>query len=532
MKVEQQLLDMNATFVKDIEVVKFESDQFFLVVIAIIIFFMQCGFAFLEAGAVRTKNTVNILIKNMLDAFIGGVSYWAIGWGLAYGEGGNPFCGGSQFFNFQLPYGLYPKWFFQFVFAATAATIVSGAIAERCQFFAYFMYSIIITGWVYPPVSHWAWDGAGWLAQTGYYKDFAGSGVVHLLGATCAIVGCYFIRPRRGRFSKKGEPIDMPGHSVPLAGLGGFILIFGFLAFNGGSQTTISNPGDGGVVALAIVNTILGASTGGMSVLFLTKFVWNKTGKWSFLMTLNGALAGMVSLCAGCNVYEPWAALVVGAGGGFCFLAVHTLMLKFKLDDPLDAVAVHGGGGLWGLLMVPFFMSANRAIGERGIFFDGHTSFPWTVLGVHIAAAIAILAWSIFWSTLLFGALKYTKMLRVSTEMEFKGMDLVKHGEAAYPAGAWVEYQYNKTDKSKAKEGEATTNPCMSGGGVIAGTMTMDGAKTNIDGEVYNNPFEMVPTTGKLMKQMSATFLSATAAGAQNGGVDNAGLEKGDEGKK
>merc|ERR1719341_2983193 len=165
-------------------------------------------------------------------------------------------------------------------------------------------------------------------------------------------------------------------------------------------------------------------------------------------------------------------------------------------------------------------------------FFDGHVSFPWTVLGVHIAAALAILAWSIFWSTLLFGSLKYMKMLRVSTEMEFKGMDLVKHGEAAYPAGAWVEYQYNKTEKGK--EGEATTNPCMSGGGVIAGTMTMDGAKTNIDGEVYNNPFEMVPTTGKLMKQMSSTFLSATAGAmqSQNGGVDNAGLEKGDEAKK
>jgi len=523
------------------------SDQFFLIVIAIIIFFMQCGFAFLEAGSVRSKNTVNILIKNMLDAFIGATSYWAIGWGLAYGEGGNLFCGGSEYFNYSMDYEKYPKWFFQFVFAATAATIVSGSIAERCQFGAYFLYSIIITGWVYPPVSHWAWSGEGWLSIAacsadqiakeecpGYYLDFAGSGVVHLLGAGCSIMGCYFMGARRGRFNKKGEPIDMPGHSVPLAGLGGFILIFGFLAFNGGSQTTISNEGDGGVVALAIVNTILGASTGGMSVLFLTKYLWHRVGdgKWSFLMTLNGALAGMVSLCAGCNVYEPWAALVVGAGGGFCFLCVHTLMLKFKLDDPLDAVAVHGGGGLWGLIMVPFFMSANREIGERGIFFDGHTGFPWTVLGVHIAAALAILSWSIFWSTLLFGALKYTKMLRVSTEMEFKGMDLVKHGEAAYPAGAWVEYQYNKTEKGK--EGEATTNPCMSGGGVIAGTMTMDGAKTNIDGEVYNNPFEMVPTTGKLMKQMSSTFLSATAGAvqSQNGGVDNAGMEKGDEAKK
>ena len=175
----------------------------------------------------------------------------------------------------------------------TAATIVSGAIAERCQFFAYFVYSIIITGWVYPPVSHWAWDEAGWLAQTGFYKDFAGSGVVHLMGGSCAIVGCYFMGPRRGRVNKKGEPIDMPGHSVPLAGLGGFILIFGFLAFNGGSQAQIAHKGDGDAVALAIVNTILGASTGGLAVLFINKFICNRP-YWSFLMCLNGALAGIL----------------------------------------------------------------------------------------------------------------------------------------------------------------------------------------------------------------------------------------------
>ena len=213
------------------------------------------------------------------------------------------------------------------MFAATAATIVSGAIAERCQFFAYFMYSIIITGWVYPPVSHWAWDGTGWLAQTGYYLDFAGSGVVHLLGASCSIVGCYFMGPRIGRFSDAGEPKDVPGHSVPLAGLGGFILIFGFLAFNGGSQGSISNEGDGDTVALAIVNTILGASTGGLAVLFINKFLFKKP--WSFLNTLNGALTGMVSLCAGCNLFEPWASLIVGAAGGIGYIVVNKIMLRY-----------------------------------------------------------------------------------------------------------------------------------------------------------------------------------------------------------
>jgi len=418
---------------KNLDILINNTDQFFLIVIAIIIFFMQCGFAFLEAGSVRSKNTVNILIKNMLDVLIGCISYWAIGWGLAYGEGGNPFCGGSQFFNFQLPYELYPKWFFQFVFAATAATIVSGAIAERCQFNAYFAYSVIITGWVYPPVCHWAWDASGLLAQTGLYKDFAGSGVVHLLGGSCALVGCFFVGPRTDRFSKEGNANAMPGHSVPLAGLGGFILIFGFLAFNGGSQGQIAHAGDGDVVALAIVNTILGGSTGGLVVLFIHKFILSRS-YWSFLMCLNGTLTGMVSLCAGCNLYEPVGALIVGAFGGIGYAITSFSMLKLKLDDPLDAVAVHGAGGLIGVLAVPWFMYVGLEAGERGIFWDGHASLPWYILGYNLAGATAIIVWSAFWSTLLFGSLHLLKMLRVSTDDECRGLDLTKHGELAYPS--------------------------------------------------------------------------------------------------
>eukprot|EP00092_Neocalanus_flemingeri_P000649 GFUD01000691.1.p1 GENE.GFUD01000691.1~~GFUD01000691.1.p1 ORF type:complete len:547 (+),score=127.70 GFUD01000691.1:58-1698(+) len=511
-----------------LEILMNNTDQFFLIVIAIIIFFMQCGFAFLEAGSVRSKNTVNILIKNMLDAFIGGISYWAIGWGLAYGEGGNSFCGGSQFFNFQLDYGLYPKWFFQFVFAATAATIVSGAIAERCQFFAYFAYSIIITGWVYPPVSHWAWDGAGWLAQTGYYYDFAGSGVVHLMGGSCAVVGCYFMGPRRGRFSKKGKPIDMPGHSVPLAGLGGFILIFGFLAFNGGSQAQIAHEGDGDVVALAIVNTILGGSTGGLAVLFINKFMFKQP--WSFLMCLNGALTGMVSLCAGCNFYEPWAALIVGVLGGVGFMIVHFSMLRLKLDDPLDAVAVHGGGGLVGILAVPWFMYVGLKPGERGIFWDGHTNIPWLVLGYNIAGGLCIMLWSAFWSAFLFGTLYYLQMLRVSIDDELKGMDLIKHGESAYPAAAWVEYQYSKGAPGTQDHNRNNAVPANMSGHGLGATITMSGIKEDQGGEAFNNPFEMVPTTGKMFKQMSSTFLSVTASqeggGTQACQEDNKGYEE------
>ncbi|XP_023345791.1 putative ammonium transporter 1 [Eurytemora carolleeae] len=459
----------------ELQDLKFENlekntDHFFLIIIAIIIFFMQGGFAFLEAGAVRSKNTVNILIKNLLDidqlltCFIVllilfyiiciqlscmlklGFVYWAIGWGLAYGAGGNPFCGGSQFLNYHLDYDSYPTWFFQFVFAASAATIVSGAIAERCQFGAYFLYSILITGWVYPVVSHWTWDtgdeqgvGQGWLNSV-EYTDFAGSGVVHLLGASCALVGCSFIGARKGRFNVNGDIVEMAGHSVPLAGLGGFILLFGFLAFNGGSQGSISRPGDGAAVALSIVNTILGACSGGLCVLLFNRFLLRQP--WSFLMTLNGSLAGMVAMCAGCNVYEPWAALVIGTGAGVSFITIHFIMLKLQLDDPLDAVAVHGGGGLWGLVSVPFFMYANLEEGKRGIFWDGHTSYPWIVLGYNLLGALCIFVWAAFWSILIFGGARVLGWLRVSEELELKGMDIDKHGEAAYPAQAWVEVQY------------------------------------------------------------------------------------------
>jgi Amt family ammonium transporter len=356
---------------------------------------MQCGFAFLEAGSVRSKNTVNILIKNLLDCLIGGVAYWAIGWAVAYGDTGNYFIGTSNFFSYNLDHSKYPSWFFPFVFAATAATIVSGSIAERCHFTAYFAYSITITAWVYPPVTHWAWDSSGWLAQLAY-KDYAGSGVVHVLGGVCALTACALIGPRRGRFTKQGIVIDMPGHSVPLAGLGGFLLLFGFLAFNGGSQLAISNEGDAEAVGLVIVNTIIGGCGGGLMALFNSR-CFSSEHKWSYLTTLNGALAGMVAQCAGCNLFEPWTALIVGLLAGVVFILVHNLMLKLRLDDPLDAVAVHAGGGSLGVICVPFFMQGT------GIFWVGHITAPWYTLGINLAGLVSIALWAFFWSGLLFG---------------------------------------------------------------------------------------------------------------------------------
>jgi len=255
-------------------------------------------------------------------------------------------------------------------------------------------------------------------------------------------------------------------------------------------------------VGLAIVNTILGAATGGMTVLFVNKFALQQP--WSFLMTLNGALAGMVALCAGCNLYEPWASLIVGALGGLGFLVIHFGMLRLRLDDPLDAVGVHGGGGLAGLLCVPWFMYVGLEPGERGIFWDGHTAHPWRVLAYQIGGGLAISAWAFFWSLVLFGSLKMAGILRVGTEDEFKGMDLIKHGESAYPADAWVEYQYSN---KKNSQGGLPANMVGNLGAQISATGEVE--KKDANSKDYNNPFEMMPMAGMLFRQTSSAFVGA-----------------------
>uniref|UniRef100_A0A1I8GPP1 Ammonium transporter n=2 Tax=Macrostomum lignano TaxID=282301 RepID=A0A1I8GPP1_9PLAT len=414
-------------------------DSFFLCTMAIVVYFMQCGFAFLEAGAVRSKNTTNILIKNILDSFIGGIAYYVIGYGLAFGApNGNPFCGSGYFAMSYLPESKFSHWFFQFVFAATAATIVSGAVAERCEFLAYITYSFIITGIVYPIVSHWAWDGdIGWLsigikAQNGSlvstYHDFAGSGVVHVTGGCAAFVAAAILGPRIGRFDDETKkPLDIRGHSVPLASLGGFILFFGFFAFNGGSQLSISNSGDGSVVAIAMVNTILSGSVAAFATLLLGRI---RGPHWSLLQTINGGLAGMVAICAGCDVVYPWGACIIGFFAAISYTCWSMLLLALKIDDPLDAVAVHYGGGLWGVIAVAFLHRS------RGIVmtFDQQSGLD---LAVQLVGVLAITAWSGGVSIIVFGILRLLKVFRVSREYEIKGLDFPKHGEMAYPLTAY-----------------------------------------------------------------------------------------------
>ena len=421
---------------------KVNLDGFFLIIMGIIIFLMQCGFALLEAGAVRSKNTTNILMKNMMDIFIGALAYWVVGYSLAFGEEGNLFIG---WVSTCLEQDKLATWFFQFAFAATSATIVSGAMAERCGLLAYIVYSLVLTGFVYPIVSHWCWADAGWLNNTNF-QDFAGSGVVHITGGITALIGCVSLGPRLGRFGwdalMPGRPIQ--GHSAPLTALGGFILMFGFLAFNGGSQGSISNDGDSVAIALAVVNTVLSASAAGITVLVMHMGVesyMNHQYHWSFQLTLNGALTGMVAACAGCNDMPTWGGVVTGIVAGLIYYILHHLMILLHVDDPVDAVAVHAGGGIWGLIAVALFRKDGIVLHWGD---DAIETLKWNLAGM-----AAIIGWTAGLSIIIFSMLGYLGLLRVSKEVEVRGLDIMKHGESAYPAEAWREEQYEDNSKSE-----------------------------------------------------------------------------------
>ncbi|KAI1701015.1 ammonium transporter family domain-containing protein [Ditylenchus destructor] len=400
---------------------------------------MQCGFAFLEVGAVFAI-----------------ISYWATGWALAHGPNAiaslDPYFGFSEFFLVGIHN--YAKFFFQFVFAATAATIVSGAVAERCEFMCFITYSVLITSFTYPILTHWGWSPNGWMAA-GYpsdtvkttYIDFAGSGMVHLCGGTISLLAAYLMGPRIGRFSTDGvsKSIEIKGHSVPFAALGGFILMFGFLAFNGGSAAEISTPGIGQVVAKAMVNTIM---CGAFAALTYLGIHYLRKGKWTVLLTINACLTGMVSACAGCNQMHSWASIITGIVAGLAYLAFSELCLAMKVDDPLDAFAVHFGGGLWGLISACL-------VTDKGLLFAFLTtevkmSDALAQLGWQSICIVAIIVWSAVTLTPPFLILKAIGKFRVSKEVEIKGMDIFEHGEAAYPLTAyghgWDDIEYVKDE--------------------------------------------------------------------------------------
>lgn len=403
---------------------QYMADTVWVLVTAFLVFWMQAGFAMLETGFTRAKNAVNVLMKNLLDFCIASIAYWAVGFALMFGNG-TPLLGLTGFFvgahsspNLfsALAWTSVPvlaAWFFQLVFAGTAATIVSGAMAERTKFPAYLLYSLFISLIIYPVSGHWIWGG-GWLSALGF-KDFAGSTVVHSVGGWLALVGAFMLGPRIGKYTREGKPQAIPGHSIPLATLGVFILWLGWFGFNPGS-TMAAAPVD---IAHVAVTTNIAAATGALGAMFLA---WLKFGKPDAGLTLNGVVAGLVAITAPCAFVSVFGAAIIGLLAGVVMVFSVLFFDKIKIDDPVGAISVHGICGALGTILLGFFDV------KDGLLYGG----GFHQLAVQIMGVAAVFAWCIVTGFILFGALKATIGLRVSEDEEIEGLDLGEHGTEAY----------------------------------------------------------------------------------------------------
>jgi Amt family ammonium transporter len=370
----------------------------------------------------RAKNAGNIIMKNLMDFAAGAIIYFMVGWALMYGSSIGGLIGSDQFFLKGLELPDYAGWMFQVVFAATAATIVSGAMAERTRFASYLIYSVVISGLIYPISGHWIWNG-GWLAEMGFH-DFAGSTVVHSVGGWAALVGAVILGPRAGKYVKingKTGVKAIPGHNLPLAALGVFILWFGWYGFNAGS--TLS--GTDASIAFIAVTTTLSASAGAIAAMTVS---WFAFGKPDPSMSLNGALAGLVGITAGCAVVSPAGAIVIGLISGVLVVAsVELLDKKLYIDDPVGAVSVHGVCGAWGTAAVGLFATGASG-GISGLFYGGGAA----QLGVQLLGIASVFVWVTITASLLFFAIKGLVGLRVSESAELAGLDIEEHGVESY----------------------------------------------------------------------------------------------------
>lgn len=400
-----------------IDLVQTHANYVWTLVAAALVFFMQAGFAMVEAGFTRAKNAVNIMMKNLMDFSMGTVAFWAVGFGLMFGVSKTGWLGTSGFFLSDFKAGGDPWvlafWMFQVVFAATAATIVSGAMAERTKFVGYIVYSFIVSALIYPIFGGWAWGGlfhgSGWLEGLGFI-DFAGSTVVHSVGGWAAMAGAIVLGPRLGKYTKDGEIKPILGHNIPLAALGVFILWLGWFGFNPGSTTTADKS-----IAMIFVNTNLSAAAGSIFAMFIT---WFKFGKPEAGMTLNGALAGLVGITAGCANVSPLSAIAIGSVAGSLVIFSVLFFDKIRIDDPVGAISVHGVCGAWGTL-------------AAGIFNMGGTSAK--IIGVQLVGIGTCFIWTFATAFILFKLIDMTIGLRVSPEEETEGLDFVEHGGNAYP---------------------------------------------------------------------------------------------------
>ena len=402
---------------------------------AMLVFFMQPGFALVEAGFTRSKNTANILMKNLVDFMVGSILFWFIGFGLMFGVGdvfGTPHLFDLDAMDNIIQNGLPIEGFliFQTVFCATSATIVSGAMAERTKFSMYLAYTIAISVLIYPVSGHWTWGG-GWLSNAdpdsfmmsvfGYtFHDFAGSTVVHSVGGWIALVGAAILGPRLGKYGKDGKSKAIPGHNLTLACLGVFILWFGWFGFNPGSQLAAAGYGDQTAISHVFLTTNLAACTGGFLALIVS---WIKYGKPSLSLTLNGILAGLVGVTAGCDLVSPMGSALIGAiCGTVMIFAVEFIEHRLKIDDPVGASSVHGVCGSLGTILTGLFAV------EGGTFYGGGFGF----LGAQIFGVIIVGGWAALMGYIIFKVLDKVHGLRVPARIEEEGLDIYEHGESAY----------------------------------------------------------------------------------------------------
>ena len=408
--------------------IKDDMGMLWMLIAGVLVFFMQAGFTLVESGMTRSKNAVNIAMKNLLDIAVGSLTYWFVGYSLMYGDTTN-----GWFFWSGIMQGEGADLFFQTMFAATAATIVSGAIAGRTKYSTYIIFSIVMTAIIYPIAGGWQWQGSGWLTELDFI-DFAGSSIVHAVGGFAALVAAYMVGPRIGKYID-GKVMPIPGHNQILATLGVFILWLGWFGFNGGSQ--LAWGGDDAVAASTVVLiTNLAAAAGALGAL-ITTWIWY--GKPHLAQSLNGALAGLVSITAGCGNMTAGGAVLAGLIGGIIVVfSIEFIEKKLKIDDAIGAASVHGVAGVWGTLVIGLW----GVDGDAGIgLFNGGGAAQ---LGAQAIGVLAYAVWAITLSFIVLGILKATIGLRVSKEVEIEGLDISEHGSIAYPGKRVRDFEDDK----------------------------------------------------------------------------------------
>ncbi|UAM96822.1 ammonium transporter [Polaribacter litorisediminis] len=407
---------------KVLEQVNGDMGMLWMLIAGILVFLMQAGFTLVESGMTRSKNAVNIAMKNLLDICVGSITFWLVGYSLMYGDTSN-----GWFFWSGLFQGEGADLFFQTMFAATTATIVSGAIAGRTKYSTYIIFSLVMTAIIYPISGGWEWNG-GWLNDTegimpAEFIDFAGSSIVHSVGGWAALVAAFMVGPRIGKFVN-GKVFEIPGHNQILATLGVFILWFGWFGFNGGSQLAWGGT-DATAASNVVLITNLAAAAGGLGAL-ITTWIWY--GKPNLAQTLNGTLAGLVSITAGCGNMTSGGAVLAGLIGGILVVfSIEFIEKKLKIDDAIGAASVHGVAGAWGTLVIGLWgVDGDTAIG----LFNGGGAAQ---LGAQAIGVLAYAAWAVGLSFIVLAILKATMGLRVSEQVELDGLDISEHGSIAYP---------------------------------------------------------------------------------------------------